>query len=96
MTLAVIATIEVQEGKNAEFESIFRELTEQVLTNEAGCTLYALNRSQSNPQVYRVLEQYKSQEDLQAHGQTEYFKAAGPKLAGVLKGAPTIEVLDSV
>lgn len=96
MSLGVIATIKVQEGKNDEFEAAFSELAKQVLENEDGCVLYALHKSKSDPQVYKVLEQYKSAEDLKAHGKTDYFIAANGKLAGMVAAAPEIEVLDAV
>lgn len=96
MTIGVIATIKVLEGKNAEFETAFAQLTEQVLANEEGTLFYALNRSKSDPQVYKVLEQYRGQADLEAHGQTDYFKAANRTLAGCVAAAPDIEVLDGV
>jgi hypothetical protein len=47
MTIGVIATIPVQEGKNAEFEAAFMELAAQVLANEPGCRFYA--RTAANP-----------------------------------------------
>jgi len=96
MTIGVIAIIKVQEGKNNEFEAVFSKLTEQVLANEPGCLFYALHRSKSDSQTYKVLEQYKSDEDVKAHGETEYFKAAGAQLAGLVAAAPDIEVLDGV
>ena len=49
MALGVLATISIQEGKNEEFETLFKGLTEKVLANEEGTLLYALHRSKSNP-----------------------------------------------
>ena len=96
MTLGVIATLAVQEGKNSEFEAVFSELAKQVLANEEGCLFYALHRSKSDLQVYKVLEQYKSADDLNAHGKTDYFKAANVTLGALVAAAPDIEVLDGV
>lgn len=96
MSLGVIAVIKVQEGKNNEFEAAFLELAEQVLANEEGCVFYSLNRSKTDSQTYKVLEQYKSAADLEAHGQTEYFKAANAKLGALVAAAPDIEVLDGI
>ncbi len=96
MAIGVIATITIKEGVNAEFEAEFAKLAEQVLANEEGCVFYALHRSQTDQQVYKVLEQYLSPEDLQAHGNTEYFKAANAVLAGMVAAAPEIETLDAV
>ena len=96
MALGVIATITILEGKNAEFEQLFTALTKQVLANEPGALFYALHRSKSDTQVYKVLEQYASQEDIKAHGQTDYFKEASKTMAGLVAAAPDIEVLDAV
>ncbi|OYU70912.1 MAG: antibiotic biosynthesis monooxygenase [Alphaproteobacteria bacterium PA2] len=94
--IGVIATLTVAEGKNAEFEAIFTELAKQVRANEPGNLAYQLTKSRSNPQVYKVLELYADQEALSLHGQTEYFKAAGPKMGPCMGGRPEIEYLDGV
>ena len=96
MGIGIVATLKVQGGKNAEFEAIFADLAKQVRANEQGCLMYQLTRSQSDPNTYKVLELYKDQEALTHHGGTDYFKAAGPKFAGVLAGRPEIEYLDGV
>ena len=94
--IGVIATLTVAEGKNAEFEAIFTELAVQVRANEPGNIAYQLTKSRANPQVYKVLELYTDQDALATHGQTEYFKAAGPKLGPCMGGRPEIEYLDGV
>ena len=96
MAIGVIATITVRDGKNAEFEELFTGLTKQVLANEPGATFYALHRTKSDSQVYKVLEQYASKEALKAHGQTEYFLAASQKMGALVAAAPDIEVMDAV
>ena len=57
---------------------------------------YTLTRARDNGQVYRVLESYVDQAALDAHGVTDYFRAAGPKLGPCLAAAPSIEYLDAV
>jgi quinol monooxygenase YgiN len=94
--IGIVATLKVQDGKNAEFEGVFRDLSKQVRANEAGCLMYQLTRSQSDPNTYKVLELYKDAEALTHHSGTDYFKAAGPKLGAVLAGRPEIERLDGV
>jgi len=96
MSIGVVATITIQEGKNAEFEQAFLALTEQVRANEPGNIFYILHRSKADPQVYKVLEQYHSEADLVAHGKTEYFQAANKVLATMVAAAPEVEVLDTV
>ena len=96
MSIGVIATIPVQEGKNEEFEAVFMDLAAQVLANESGCRFYALNRSKADPQVYKVLESYVDKAALQARGKTDYFKAANVKLGGLVAGMPDVEYLDGI
>jgi quinol monooxygenase YgiN len=96
MTVGVIATLRIQDGKAAEFEAFFTELARQVRANEPGNLAYQLTKSRSEPNTYKVLEVYKDQEALSHHGGTDHFKAAGPKFAAVLGGRPDIEYLDGV
>lgn len=94
--IGVIATLKVQEGKANEFEAIFRDLAANVRLNEVGNVAYQLCRSRTEPNTYKVLELYTDEEALKAHGASEHFKAAGPKLGSVLAGRPEVEYLDGV
>jgi len=94
--IGVVATLIVQPGKEAEFEAAFKELRSQVLANEAGCEMYDFYKSKADASTYVVMERYKDQDALKAHGESEHFKAAGGKLGAVLGGAPVIEYLDPV
>jgi quinol monooxygenase YgiN len=94
--IGIIATLKVQDGKNAEFEAVFRDLAGKVRANEPGNLLYQLTKSRSDPNTYKVLELYKDQDALTTHGGTEYFKAAGPKMGPCMAGRPEIEYLDAV
>ena len=94
--IGIIATIKVQDGKGAEFEGVFKDLAEQVRAKEPGNLCYQLTKSRSDPNTYKVLELYKDQDALTHHGQTEYFRAAGPKMGPCLAGRPDIELLDGV
>ena len=94
--IGVIATLTIAEGKNAEFEAVFAELAKQVSANEPGNIFYSLTRSKENPQLYKVLERYSDQSALEAHGNSDHFKAAGPKLAPYMAAPPHIEYLDGI
>ena len=94
--IGVIATLTVADGKNAAFEAVFAELVAAVRANEPGNVFYTLTRSRSNPQVYKVLERYVSQDAMNIHGSSDYFKAAGLKLAPCLASAPELEYLDAL
>jgi quinol monooxygenase YgiN len=94
--IGVIATLKVAEGKNAEFEAVFTDLAKQVRANEPGNLAYQLTKSRTDGQTYKVLELYSDQDALSAHGQTDYFKAAGAKLGPCMGGRPEIEYLDGI
>ncbi|MCF8470846.1 MAG: antibiotic biosynthesis monooxygenase [Parvibaculum sp.] len=94
--IGVVATLKVQPGKEAEFEKVFGELRAKVKANEKGCLQYDVFKSKSDVSTFVVMEQYASQADLDAHGKSEYFRAAGPALGAVLGGAPELLFLDKV
>jgi quinol monooxygenase YgiN len=94
--IGIVATLKVQDGKGAEFEAIFKDLADKVRANESGCLMYQLTKSRADPNTYKVLELYKDQDSLTHHGQTEYFRAAGPKMGPCMGGRPEIEYLDAV
>jgi len=96
MTIGVIATLTIAEGKNAEFVKIFTELSAQVNEKEPGCNFYQVHQSRKDPQVYVVLEQYANQEALDAHGKTNYFRTLGKQMGGCMAGAPDVALLDGV
>jgi len=96
MAIGLLATITVQEGKNDEFEKVFLQLIEKVRANEPGNICYALNRSTSDPQVYKVMEQYESAEALDAHAKADYFRDANKELGTLVAAAPEIEILETV
>jgi quinol monooxygenase YgiN len=96
MPIGLLAKITVQQGKNEAFEQAFLELTAQVRANEPGNIFYALNRSQTDPQLYIVMEQYTDAEALEVHRKSDYFLAANGVLGGLVAGAPEIELFEAL
>lgn len=94
--IGVIATLTIQPGKQAEFETVFARLAASVRADEPGNIFYQLCRSRESELTYKVLEQYRDQAALDAHRASAHFRAAGPLLAGVLAGAPVVELLDAI
>ncbi len=92
--IAVIAKLNVTQGKEAEFETVMLNLAAQVRANETGNQLYTLCKD--NDGKYLVLELYETEEDLAAHGKTEHLKASGPSFKGLMAGAPEIERLQVI
>ena len=95
MATCVVARLNIQPGKNSEFEAIFAELEAAVRENEPGNNFYALHKSREDENAYIVLEQYKDQEALDAHGKTDHFKTIGARMGGCMAGRPEIEIMDS-
>ena len=96
MTIGLLATITILEGKNEEFEQAFLDLADAVRANEPGNIFYALHKSQDNSRVYRVMEQYESSEALDLHRKSEHFKQANKQLGGLVAAAPEVEILEAV
>ena len=96
MAIGVIATLKVQEGKGSEFEAVFRDLAAQVRANEPGNKLYNVFKSRKDANTYIVMEIYEDQAALEAHGKSDHFRAAGPKIGPTMAGRPEIQYLDSI
>ena len=94
--IGIVARLEIQDGKQAEFEAVAKDLMAKVKANEPGCTTYQLYKAKGSATSYIFMEEYANAEALAAHGKTEYFLAAGPKLGPCLAGAPKIEMYDIV
>lgn len=91
----VIARMKVADGKADEFRSIMQDLASQVLDKEPGCKSYQVCTARE-PGVFVIVERYVDKAALEAHGKSEHFTAAFPKLGAVLDGQPQLEVLREV
>ncbi len=96
MAIGVIATLKVQDGKGEEFEAVFRDLAAQVRANEPGNKLYQVFKSRKEATTYIVMEIYQDQGALDAHGKSDHFRAAGPKIAPTMAGRPDIQYFDTI
>jgi len=94
--IGIVATLKVQEGKGPDFEAVFLELAGKVRANEPGNIFYQLTKSRKDANTYKVLELYKDQDALTAHGQTDHFKDLGRKMGAFMDGRPDVEYLDAV
>lgn len=94
--IGVVAVIRAREGREAEFEAVFAELTAGVKANEPGAHVYQLTRSRTEPRTYKVLEIYADQAALEAHGASDHYREGGRKLRDLVEGRPEVELLDAV
>lgn len=93
--LAVVATLKVKPGSEAEFESVAQEMVAAVKANEPGCVLYILTRS-AEPQTYVILERYVDQAANDAHVASAHFREIGPRMGPFMAGRPEILRLTEV
>lgn len=93
--IGVIATLKAQEGKGADLLAVLKSLAKDVTEKEDGCLQYDPFVAVDDPDTIVMIERYASQDALTAHGQTDYFKAAGKQMMGFMAGAPDIKVLSA-
>jgi quinol monooxygenase YgiN len=74
----------VKEGKEKEFESLFRELAASVRQHDKGCNYYDLYKSKE-PRTYLVMEQYENKDALQRHQKSGHGKRYFPKIRELLE-----------
>ena len=94
--IGVVAIIRAKEGREAEFERVFAEMTAKVKANEPGNQLYQLTRSRTEPRTYKVMEMYADQAAFEAHGSSDHYKEGGRALRELVEGRPEVELLDTV
>ena len=94
--IGIVATLKVHDGRDKEFEGAFLALAAKVRANEPGNIFFTLTKSRAEPNTYKVLELYRDQAALDAHGQADHFRELGPKMGPCMVGRPDIEYLDAV
>jgi quinol monooxygenase YgiN len=93
--IAVVATIQIKEGQEAEFETVMKGLAEKVRASEPGTLHYQICKSAQGP-TYVVLENYSDQDAFTHHASTDYFKEATPKMGACMAGPPKLEFFEVI
>ena len=91
--IALLARLNVAEGKEQEFETVLLQLAEKVRENEGGNHLYTLVKDSEG---YAVLELYDDDEALAAHGASDHFRSAGAQFRGLMAGPPSMQKFDVI
>jgi len=94
--VCVWARLKVKEEKTSEFEEVFKNLSDEVRSKESGNIFYQVAKDRENKNTYLVLEHYKDQESVDAHGKSEHFRSAGRAIGECLDGPPDIKYLDAI
>lgn len=95
MSINVVARITVQPGNGPNFEAIVAQAREIVTANPA-CHRYDLQRLRKSEVDYIMLETWATVDALRQHGASAAFREFSVKLAGIVDGAPTVEVYEPV
>ena len=93
--ISLFVKIPLKEGKAAEFIEAFKVIAADV-AKEEGNFLYSLSFAKDAPNTAIIMERYKDQAALTAHSQSDHYKAFGPKIGGLVAGAPEIMFMDEV
>ena len=90
---AFVVTFKVKAGKNADFEQAFREMQGGVRAHEPGNLYYDLYVSDHDPQTYVIVEHYKDQAAVAAHGKSDHARKLIASLRDLLEGPPDAQRL---
>ena len=84
--VAVVARVTVRDGKAGEYLAAFAPLLEQA-EKEPGTLLYAVHRSNDDPNVFWTTEVYADADAFAAHGASEVHAAAAAVFAELIAAA---------
>lgn len=73
MSFNVVATYTAEEGKEEEMAGYLRSMMEASRA-EPGCLEYRVVRSNDDPAVFVIIEQYKNAEAFDAHKNSPHFE----------------------
>jgi quinol monooxygenase YgiN len=93
--VAVIAKITARQGVRAELAAEFQYALDQV-ESEPGTLQYILHTDDTDENLLWFYELYTDNAALQAHSSAEWFKVLGPKVVGLMGGAPEIIVVTPI
>jgi quinol monooxygenase YgiN len=93
--LDVVAVLTARPGSEDPMREALTALVEPTRA-EAGCLSYDLYASNSEPTVFITIEKWRSQEDLDAHMQTEHIQNALATARDHFAAAPAVHPLTRV
>ncbi|MBM3474539.1 MAG: antibiotic biosynthesis monooxygenase [Armatimonadetes bacterium] len=89
----LIARLQVKPGQEEFVAEALKELAGPSRA-EAGCIRYEPCRAKEDPAALLVLEEWESQEALDAHMATPHFQAFVGKIGEALAGPPSLEFIE--
>ena len=92
--MTFLARMKIKEGKEAEFISLAKALTEKVHEMEPETTAYQFFKLRDELRGYAVYEQFFNEEAEEAHRNTAHFAEIAPDLIECIDGTYVREFLD--
>ncbi len=89
MSMRVVARIPAQPDQVDQVREILAGLVEPT-RREAGCIAYDLLQNKTDPAEFTFVEEWESDEALDAHLKTHHVQAALARLQGLLAAEPDI------
>jgi quinol monooxygenase YgiN len=91
----LIARIDAKPGQEESLAEALRELSGPSRA-EAGCVQYDVCRMKDDPTKLVVVEEWASQEALDAHMATPHFQAFVARIGDALAGPPKLEFIEAL
>jgi quinol monooxygenase YgiN len=89
--ITIVAKKIIKHGKTREFKDLVEKLINES-RNEAGCIAYNLYEDINNTNILTFIEEWKSEEDIKLHNNTEHFTSIVPKLAELQEGKTEVNL----
>lgn len=93
--IVVVAKIKAKSGEEAKVEKALTGVLPKV-REEEGTLEYLLNKSQSDPSTFMILEKYKDMDAFMAHGSTPYLAEMFVEITPLLDGDLAVELFDDL
>lgn len=94
MTTTFIATLAVKDGREAEFESLQKELSELTHANEPGTLVYDVIKSRTKPRTYVVYGRFKNEAAFEAHQSSPFHDRLVPPIMACVEGDMDLQLGD--
>src|SRR5579864_1435832 len=95
MSITIVAKLKAKAGSEKQLEEAARAMIAKV-RGEEGTEQYVLHRSVQDPTVFVYYEVYRDQAAADVHRKTAHMAEFGGKIATLLDGRPTIDILQEV
>jgi quinol monooxygenase YgiN len=94
VTTTILWRINVQRGRENEFEALTRQLVHDVHANEPG-QVFEYRKTQTDPPVYVLFMSFSDPEAFERYSNADYHTSASAAIMACIEGSPVAERLDS-